>query len=200
MRLAIAFGLMAALVPVAAGAEEPLPLPSVDYAAEGTFVSGGKMVVRHHAGMMRLDANLPGVPIPMTGYFDLPARKATMIVATPAGRMAMEVSLADQAGYGALSGSGEREGKDTVAGESCSVWRIATGKHNEQVRSCITDDGIVLRTATVNRDRVHTVFELTTVTRAPQAPEQFRVPTDVPVIRAPAPAPPRSAPRTTPPR
>ena len=194
MRFAIAFGLAVAFGPALAHAEEPLPQPTVDYAAQGTFISGGKMVVRHHAGMMRLEANLPGVPMPMTGYFDLQARKATMIVTTPAGRMAMEVSLADQVGYGALNGSGEREGKDTVAGETCSVWRVATGRPNEHVRSCITDDGIVLRTVTGSGSRVHTVFELASVTRAAQDPQNFRIPTDVPVIHAPAPAPPRAAP------
>jgi hypothetical protein len=179
--------LAAASLPAAAA--EPLPLPTTDYAAEGTFTGGGKMVLRHHGGVMRMDMTMPGVGMPMTGYFDLLAKKALMVVATAAGRMAMEVNFADQAGFGVAVGQGEREGRDTVAGEPCEVWRIDTGRAKEPVRACITEDGIALRTDTVVGGRKETVFEVSGLSRAAQDPAEFRMPSDVPVVKLPMPLP-----------
>lgn len=170
-------------------AGEPVPLPSADYAAEGSFAGGGKMVMRHHGGLMRLDLTMPGAPGPMTGYFDLPAKKALMVVATPAGRMAMEVDLAAQVGYGAMVATGTREGQDTVAGEPCDIWRIDTGRAAEPVHACITADGITLRTDTVAAGKPIRVFEVASLSRAAQDAGRFRMPTDVPVMRLPLPSP-----------
>ena len=165
-----------ALWPAAAIAAEPLPLPSVDYAAHGTFIGGGTMTIRHHGGTLRTDMTMPGTPMPMTGYFDLATKKALMVVSTPAGPMAMEVNLADQVGYGAMTGTGVREGRDAVAGEPCDIWRIETSRPEEPVRSCITADGIALRTDAVVGGKSQTVFEIAGVTRGAQNPADLRMP------------------------
>lgn len=178
-----------ALWPAAVRAGEPLPLPSVDFAAHGTFIGGGTMTIRHHGGTLRTDMTMPGAPMPMTGYFDLATKKALMVVSTPAGPMAMEVSLADQVGYGAMIGTGVREGRDAVAGEPCDIWRIETSRPEEPVRSCITADGIALRTDAVVGGKPQTVFEIAGLTRGAQNPADLRMPRDVPVMRMPMPQP-----------
>ncbi|BAR99033.1 hypothetical protein [Blastochloris viridis] len=183
-------GLAAAVlagVPVAAPAAETLPVPSVDFTAEGSFASGGKMTVRHHGGVLRLDMTMPGVAAPVTGYFDLAAKKALMVVATAAGPMAMEVNLAEQAGFGVTVGQGERAGQDTVAGEPCAIWRIESGRAGEPAEACITGDGIALRTDATVGGRRQTVFEIASLSRAAQDPAVFRLPSNLPMMRLPLP-------------
>jgi hypothetical protein len=185
----LAAGALLALAALPAPAQEALPQPQVDFAAEGTFTGGGRMVLRHHGGLLRMEMTMPGVPAPLTGYFNLAAKKALMVLATPAGRMAMEVSFADQAAYGAMVGKGVREGRDTVAGEPCEVWRIEAARAEEPVHSCITGDGIALRTDAMVAGKRHTVFEIVSLSRAAQDPAAFQMPTDVPVVKLPMPSP-----------
>jgi hypothetical protein len=193
-------GVLLAVAPQPAPAAETVPLPQIDYAAKGTFAGGGKMALRHHGGMLRIDMTMPGMGMPMTGYFDLAAKKALMVVGTAAGRMAMEVNLAEQVGLGVTVGQGEREGQDTVAGEPCELWRIDTGRAGEPVHACITADGIALRTDAMVGGRKETVFEISSLSRAAQDPAAFRMPADVPVMKLPLPLPGAQLPGTAPPR
>ena len=76
-----------------------------------------------------------------------------------------------------------------MAGEPCDIWRIETGRPGEPVHSCITPDGIALRTDATVGGRKQRVFEIAGLRRDAQDLAQFQMPADVPVMRLPMPSP-----------
>lgn len=169
-----------------AGASEPLPQPQIDYVAHGTFIGGGKMTMRHRGGLLRLDMDMPGIGLPMTGYFDMRTRKALLVVPSPTGKMGMEVAATDQAGYGALAGTGERGERIAIAGEPCDLWTIDAPQAAGAVTSCITPDGIALRTETTVHGKREVAFEVSSLIRSAQEPALFVPPADIKIMPMPA--------------
>jgi hypothetical protein len=84
-----------------------------------------------------------------------------------------------------------REGTDTIAGHSCTVWRIeADGDSgaDEARRACITADGVPLRLTEGTGADASTLYVATRVTYGPQDPGRFRVPPGYRPLSAEAPA------------
>ena len=84
-----------------------------------------------------------------------------------------------------------RQGTDTVAGQACTNWRVAAPQ--AESISCLTQDGILLRSVTTLPQGLTTRMEATAVSLAAQDPKRFQLPTgyqtmQMPAAAAPAPA------------
>ncbi len=74
-----------------------------------------------------------------------------------------------------------QSGTATVAGQTCTVWST-TDARGEEVRSCVTADGVLLRATIAG----HTVVEAKSVSYGPEPASVFAVPTGFAVKNAPA--------------
>ena len=131
---------------------------------------GQTMQMSHGAasGLMRVDTPEMG------GYaiIDRARQRSTMVMAPM--RRYMEVSAAQTPlGTGPLSEDNARftrKGTDTVAGQTCDLWEVATPKGDGI--ACITSDGAMLRYRTKAGDGL----EATKVSFDPIPPANFTVP------------------------
>ncbi len=173
----ISLGLIALAMPPHGARAEPLPRPTVDYAAEGTMTSGkgsSPATLRHGAGKLRVDTEVEGNKSSI--YVDLAAHKATVVTHRMGQKIAMQVDPERAAEAASMMDrDARRVGEAKVAGESCNEFEFETGK-GRTMRTCVTRDGIALRTRDMTRDRV--VWEAARVTRAPQNAALFVVPPD----------------------
>jgi hypothetical protein len=165
-----------AALPAAAHAEK-LPRPSVDYAAEGNLMFGkgeNPGTMRHSGGKMRLDTDVEGQPSSV--YIDLMAKTATVVMERLGQKIAMHIDPERAAAAASLlDEDAKRVGEAAIAGETCNDYEFETAK-GRAMRACITDDGIVLRTRDVSRNRV--LWLASRVTRAAQDPGLFVLPAD----------------------
>lgn len=176
-RLSIAAVAVIALVgPAPATRAEPLPLPSVDYIAEGTVVfhrSGPTAgTIRHAGAKMRLDAIADGRE--MTVYFDFTEATTTIVSMHNGRKFAMKADW--RMANGAINARGidaRRVGEARYLGETCTIFEYATGT-GSMLRVCITSDGVGLHSQEEGQLR----WEAKRVTRAPQSPALFVVPAD----------------------
>ena len=184
---AVAVGLLALGLPLGSPARaDPVPLPTSDFSLKADLKRGGTIDIAHSHGRMRVEIEKPNIPGSMVGIIDLNAR--SMLVRTPnLPNMAVEIELPPEYVLGALTGTGLRVGEDTVAGEACDLWKI-----DPQMKSalgptiaCITPDGIALRTVVEIKGTKQTVFEATSLTRAPQDQKQFQLPPGTQVMKVP---------------
>lgn len=180
--IALAVGLGAAL-PVADGRAEKLPLPTIDYAAEGTVVfhQGGPTpgMIRHSRAKMRLDAVANGRE--MTVYFDFDEATTTIVYAYNGRKVAMKADWRMMSGaINARSIDARRVGEARFLGENCTIFEYATGT-GSMLRVCITSDGVGLHSQEEGQLR----WEATRVTRTPQAPALFIVPADAMPLQLP---------------
>ncbi|MFG1374893.1 hypothetical protein V5F32_22155 [Xanthobacter oligotrophicus] len=173
-----------------AACADPVPLPTVDFALSADLRRGGSMDLAHSQGKMRVEMTKPNVPGSIVGIIDLRARR--MVVRTPnLPNMAVEMELPPEYALGALSGSGLRVGESQVAGEACDLWKLDApagavgGVALGPTTACITPDGIALRTEVEVQGKKQTVFEALKLTRAPQDPKLFQLPSGVQVIKVP---------------
>lgn len=178
------------LLGAGAACADPVPLPTVDFALSADLRRGGSMDLAHSQGRMRVEMTKPNVPGSIVGIIDLRARR--MVVRTPnLPNMAVEMELPPEYALGALSGSGLRVGESQVAGEACDLWKLdapvssAGGVSLGPTTACITPDGIALRTEVEVQGKKQTVFEALKLTRAPQDPKLFQLPSGVQVIKVP---------------
>jgi hypothetical protein len=173
----IPFAMIALAVPMISAHAEPVPRPTVDYAAEGTMTSGkgsSPTTMRHGAGKLRVDTEVDGNRSSI--YIDLAGHHATIVTHRMGQKIAMQVDP-ERAREAAnmLDRDARRVGGATVAGETCDEYEFETAK-GRTVRTCVTRDGIPLHTRDVTRDRL--VWQATRVMRAPQSAAQFVVPSD----------------------
>ncbi|MGQ3673533.1 hypothetical protein ACT6QG_14185 [Xanthobacter sp. TB0136] len=171
------------LEPASAGeaASAPLPKPSVDYSMTAKSMRGARLEMSHHKGKMRVEMKKPGEDAVMTGIIDLEtAKMLTLVPAMP--NMAMEVELPPQYAATIKRGTGRKVGEAEVAGESCDLWHLDDTKTGETV-TCITSDGIALRSHTEMGGAPRVLFEAERVTRAPQDPAKFSFPPEVQIIQ-----------------
>lgn len=182
---------MTGAIPVALGQgvpaapEQPLPLPATDYVATARLAGDGQGTFRHRQGRLRVEFTVPGMPVSVTGFLDLGARRIVVMSPVPGTRSAMEFDLGEEPGFGTALGSGRRAGTARVAGEACDLWAIAVPRAEGPVTACITADGITLRTQATVRGKVETVLEVTELKRERQDPQAMQPPADVRVIRVP---------------
>lgn len=120
-------------------------------------------------GLMRME-------MPM-GFAVMDQRSGQGFMVMPQQRMVMDMSAGNLPG-GSLTRPPDtarfaREGQDRVAGQACTIWRVED--RGETARSCITADGVMLRTVTGTGQR-GTTIEATRVDYAAQDPAQFTRP------------------------
>lgn len=180
---AVVVGLLTPLSPACA---DPVPLPTIDFSLKADLKRGGTIDIAHSQGRMRVEIQKPNIPGSMVGIIDLKAR--SMVVRTPnLPNMAVEIELPPEYLLGAVSGTGLRVGEDTVAGEACDLWKVDPQMKSAlgAVTACITPDGIALRTVVEIKGTKQTVFEVTSLTRAPQDQTQFSLPAGTQVMKVP---------------
>lgn len=179
--LALALSLLPPLTPAQA---EPIPLPKVDYEATAKLLNDGTLLVRHSKGKMRIEMEMPQIKTPITGFVDLDRKVMVLLLPIPGmGDTAMEIGFGDDATFGQVVGEGQRVGEDTVAGERCTLWKVASGEHS--ATACLTSDNIALRTQAMIDGKKTTVFEVTELKRGPQNPAELQVPPNANVIKLP---------------
>ncbi|MGQ3674847.1 hypothetical protein ACT6QH_05030 [Xanthobacter sp. TB0139] len=160
---------------------EPLPLPTGDFAVKARSMRGSDMDMAYHEGMLLVHVRPPNKDIQMTGIIKLKAGRMVMLMPNLP-NMALEMALPPQYAVTALKGTGKKLGASEVAGEVCHLWLLDKAKAGRTI-SCITPDGIALRTQMENKGAVRTVYEVTQLTRAPQDPSQFEISEDVKLIK-----------------
>jgi hypothetical protein len=187
MRIGAVLPLLLLLPAVAAA--EPLPLPKADFSATYTVgggdTPGSTMRISHGSGRVRMEFALPG-GMAATGYLDMATRKATMVMTLPGvGRqMAMEMDgklLPKQF----AAPEGRRLGPQRFVGEACDAFEHVEPNSGIVTVSCLTPDGIMLRSEARRGDEVVAVVEATEVTRARQDPATLVPPKNIPAMKLP---------------
>lgn len=89
-----------------------------------------------------------------------------MVMELPMAQAMQQYGPSDRASY-------TREGTDTVAGLSCTIWRYQDGPN--QGRACVTADGVMLRAQGTHQGQSGGL-EATRVTYGQQDPARFQVP------------------------
>jgi hypothetical protein len=174
--------LAAGLLSSAATRAEMLPLPQTDYEATLKVPDAGSAMMRHHDGVLLFQYAFD--ELTHTMLIDLDRRIATTWGLKDGKKIAVEGPAAL---FGALGPSADRGatiiGSGNVAGEVCDIWRRAEpnprwpqvgAKERVASDSCITKDGILLRTMIDGQ----LVLEVTKLDRMPQDPALFVVPAD----------------------
>lgn len=165
---------------------EPIPLPKIDYEARATLMNDGLLLVRHAAGRMRIEMQMPQLKTPAVGFIDLKRKVMVLLLPIPgAGDTAVEVGFGDDATFGQVMGEGQRIGEDTVAGERCTLWKVTSAGSEHSATACLTADNIALRTQALVDGKTRTVFEVTELKRTPQDPAELQVPSTANVIKLP---------------
>jgi len=172
---------------LSAAAAEPLPLPAVDYRVRAKAPQGSEIDVAHHEGRLRMDVRNETLIGTMTGLVDLGQSEVIFIVDVPGmDTLAVRTALPPGYSFADAAREGTRAGTDKVAGEACDLWRIDVKAGKPPLDSCITSDGIVLRTSTVIDGKPTVVFEALELARGAQDPARFAVPKGVKVTKLPA--------------
>jgi hypothetical protein len=167
--------MMAAVALTGAAAADEAFLPRTDYEAEAV-VSDTRAntrldaTLRHHRGLFRVEGSYQGQPAVF--LVDAPRDTSTLLMDVSGMRIAMDVPTNDALDRVTRASSArERLGDDVVAGEACTVYRVAEGAERADV--CMTGDNIVLSVDTPTEGRV---FEVIRLRRGAQDASLFRVP------------------------
>lgn len=170
-----------------AAAADPLPYPSADFALKAVLRDGGSLDLAYADGRMRLELLPKSSPTLIVGIADLKSGKVALMVPSMP-KMAMQTDLPPSFSFAALTGSGTKTGTDTVAGETCDLWKIDPVPSQTTAgptTACITADGIALRTHVEIQGKPQLVYEATALMRGPQDPRQFMVPHGVQTVKLP---------------
>ena len=172
--------------PVAADANEPVPLPKIDFEARANLLNEGTLFIRHSNGKMRIEMQLPQFKDPAVGFIDLNRKVMVLMLPIPGAQTtAMEVEFGDEATFGQVLGKGKRAGEATVAGERCFIWKVITDGDESRAAACLTPDNIALRTQVLIEGKTRTVFEVTELKRQPQNAAELEIPSGLNIIRLP---------------
>jgi hypothetical protein len=154
---------------------EKLPMPTVDYAAEGdvtTQMGAAPGTMRHRSGKFRVDSAPNGQET--TIFFDLAASTATIVSVFNGRKIAMQIDAAQvENAFNVSTLDAKRLGEDTILGERCDIYEFEVTP-GRPMQACITRDGIGLRSHELGRP----MWQATRVTRASQDPALFVVPAD----------------------
>jgi hypothetical protein len=163
---------------------EPVPLPKIDFEARAKLLNEGTLFLRHSNGKMRIEIEMPQFREPATGFIDLTRKRMVLVLPIPGVQgTAMEVGFGEDVMFGQVIGDGTRLGNDTVAGEPCTIWKMASSGQSAEV--CLTQDNIALRTNVTIDGKPRTVFEVTDLKRQPQNPADLDPPADLSIIKLP---------------
>jgi hypothetical protein len=184
---ALMLGVAAMVAALAPAGADPLPRPSVDYAAKArTPASGTQLKVAHGNGRVRVEVGIAGSSGAMTGLIDPKKKRMVMLTALPGmDKVALEMELPEDFSFTDLPPDGARFGNDTVAGEACELWRTSGKVGSDPVEACITPDGILMRAKATVNGKEQVVFEVIELARGPQDPALFEVPKGVKITKVP---------------
>ncbi|MBS7552641.1 hypothetical protein KHC23_03060 [Ancylobacter dichloromethanicus] len=172
---------------IARVAAEPMPAPGVDYRARARAPQGVEMSVAHHEGRLRMEIDSDNLSNGMVSLIDLGRHDMIVLMDMPGmDRIAVEMDLPPGFSYSDANRQGIRAGTGEVLGEACELWRFETKALAQPVESCITADGIVLKTSTSVDGKPLVLFEVLELERAPQDPARFVLPKGVKVRRLPS--------------
>ena len=134
---------------------------------------------------MRVNISGPRLPASVVGIVDM--RRAKMVMLMPdIPNTAVETNIPAAYGIAVLSAEGERIGTGQVIGEPCTLWRIEYDKAlGGSATSCITSDGIALKTDVLVKGKQETAYEVTRLVRGPQPAELFRLPSGTQLLKVP---------------
>lgn len=182
--LALGFALAVGLTVVPAQAE-PLPVPSGDFSLKARLRDNVVMDLWHAGDRMRVTISGPRLPAAVVGIVDM--RRGKMLMLMPdIPNTAVETNVPAAYGVAVLAGEGERTGTAQVAGEPCTLWRIESAKALAgPATSCITQDGIALKTDVAIKGKPETVYEVTSLVRGPQPADLFRLPPGTQLLKVP---------------
>ncbi|TCK30188.1 hypothetical protein EV667_0276 [Ancylobacter aquaticus] len=162
---------------IAGAAAEPMPAPTADYRARARAPQGVQLDVFHHQGKVRVEVASGNLPNGMVSLIDLQNSSMIVLMNVPGmDRIAVEMDMPPGFAFSDANRQGTRAGSGEALGEACEIWRFEPKALNQPVESCITADGIVLRTTTSMGGKPAVLFEVTELTRAPQDPAQFALP------------------------
>jgi hypothetical protein len=132
-----------------------------------------EMEMRHRGGDFRMEGEFQGQSAIV--LINVAERMSTILVDMQGTRMALEMPMGDEVSLPlADERFGDVIGTDTVAGETCTVYRIEDEDiPGGEAHGCMTDDNIVLRVDIPDRG---TAFEATDSSRASQDASLFSVP------------------------
>ncbi|WP_428032367.1 hypothetical protein [Ancylobacter sp.] len=171
---------------VACAAAEPMPAPAVDYRARAKAPRGIEMELAHREGRLRIEIESDGLSNGMVSLIDLAKHGMVVLVEVPGmDRMAVEMDLPPGFSFSDAARQGTRTGTGQALGEACDLWRFDTKALNQPVESCVTADGIVLRTTATLGGKPVVLFEVTEFERVPQDPAIFTLPKGVKVRKLP---------------
>lgn len=168
---------------------DSIPSPAASYFGQAEFIDnrGEKTRIEVRASGAKLRYDLPASLVdndsPMAMILDYGSGQMMMF---PVGdkvpvdeRMAMQFSLSggasDQGFDPVIAEVGTVVGQASYVGETCSVYEITDVSDTgaiETERACVTNDGILLQSASASSDS----FELTKLTRGAQPAVLFSVP------------------------
>lgn len=172
---------------IAGASAEPMPAPAVDYRARARAPQGVEMTLAHHEGHLRMEVESANLPDGMVSLIDLAKQDMVVLMEVPGmDRMAIEMDLPPGFSFSDASRQGTRAGTGEALGEACEMWRFMAKGLNQPVESCVTADGIVLRTSTTIAGKPVVLFEVTELERAPQDPAQFTLPKGMKARRLPS--------------
>jgi hypothetical protein len=170
--------LLAAPALPAAAQDRPLASPSRDVAVTYRLAAGPAQEMRLSwlAAERRMRLDMPG-----QGYMVIDQRDQRAFMVMDEQRMVMEIPFAQNTRrMGQLPPGARltREGEDRVAGTPCTVWAYQEGGRTG--RSCITEDGVVLRVQSAAGPEES--MEASAIAYGPQDPARFRPPEDYTVL------------------
>ncbi|TCT08263.1 hypothetical protein [Aquabacter spiritensis] len=179
-------GAGAAILLAGTASAEPLPVAATDFALKAALPRGAAMDMAHSGGRVRLLISGGDVPTPTLGIIDV--KRGKMLVMLPnIPKAAVETDIPPAYRTAIPEGEGERVGTGEVAGEACDVWRIEKTQITEGVAfACITADGIPLKTEIESKGKRTLVYEVESLSRAPQDPAQFQLPRGTQTLKIPA--------------
>jgi hypothetical protein len=164
---------------------EPVPLPKIDYEAKAKLWNEGSLFIRHSNGKLRIEMQMPQLKEPAVGFIDLNRKVMVMILPIPGVQeTGMEVEFGDDATFGQVLGNGQKLGEATVAGERCTIWKVA-GSDESRAAACLSHDNIALRTQVSIEGKTRTVFEVTELKRQPQNPADLTPPANLNIVKLP---------------
>lgn len=178
MKTMIAAGALALVTASSFAAAQEMRLPQTDYEMTVRIHdhSSGhqqEMEMRHREGDFRMEGEFQGQSAIV--LLNPVERMSTILVDMQGTRMAIEMPMGDEVTLPlADERFGDVIGTDTVAGETCTVYRIEDEDiPGGEAHGCMTDDNIVLR---VDIPDQGTAFEATQFSRASQDASLFTVP------------------------
>lgn len=175
MRRCLALAALLLALPAAAQ-DQPALTPMRDVAVTYRQIGGGgqpgmpSIVIAWNAGSGLMRSEVPGMGWTVmdlrSGGGFVVMEQMRMVMDLPAGQVPQLQGQSSKASF-------RQEGTATVAGLPCTIWAVQDGP--SQGRSCITEDGVMLRAEGAHQGQAGGM-EAIAVSFAPQDPARFQRP------------------------